>query len=372
MPRTVPASAGEGVNCGAIPSEPLYSSRENSKLRHKQWPVSSAVVLILTCLAPTAGGCRDVHLVRRYLPGRNAVYRVEVRALNTLSADPPQLKSFLPPVPSGVMFQVQDSVTTRSVASDGSAELENRFTQFRIESGAASPGALARTTLKEVDAFAKQLDDQAVTVHYDAQAHLLHLEGADALINSLDAAYRDPAQRLLLLLLDALNGTAFLPDRPGRVGDEWTRSLSSLFGASPDWGVDGKALFRLTGTTRFEGVRAAVIEFEFSNIVTPRLGNAGAAAGTPLLRMAASDRRLEIKIIGNGRGRVLVAKDDGRMLQNQADIHEVLSASLPRPADAAGRAANSGSAGALRVELSTDARLEVNGNGESDGGATRP
>src|SRR6266581_790035 len=44
------------------------------------------------------------------------------------------LKAFLPPLPTDLTTKQQNTVTVRTVRADGSADLENRFDRFDLES----------------------------------------------------------------------------------------------------------------------------------------------------------------------------------------------------------------------------------------------
>src|SRR2546429_4603833 len=62
-----------------------------------------------------------------------AVTGVQTCAL-LICTEPSGLKAFLPPLPTDLTTKQQNTVTVRTVRADGSADLENRFDRFDLES----------------------------------------------------------------------------------------------------------------------------------------------------------------------------------------------------------------------------------------------
>src|SRR5437870_1050169 len=90
--------------------------------------------------------------------------------------------------------------------------------------------------------------------------------------------------------------------------------------------LEGESTWRYSGKARYGQVDAAIIDFRFTDVLTPALGDldrggASAPAKPP-------EKRLNVRVLGRGQGRLLVALDDGRMLQNHANAHHSLKATL--------------------------------------------
>ena len=69
-------------------------------------------------------------------------------------------------------------------------------------------------------------------------------------------------------------------------------------------------------------------------------------------------RRRRSLVIGKAEGRVLLALDDGRVLQNRATLHETLSAHLNGPMSGSLR-----KPGPVSLEIETETVIEENGLG---------
>jgi hypothetical protein len=65
-----------------------------------------------------------------------------------------------------------------------------------------------------------------------------------------------------------------------------------------------------------------------------------------------------MRIDGQGKGRVLLALDDGRVLQNHATIHQTLSARLKSPAPLPYTKSQT-----LKLEVQSDTEMDVEGSG---------
>ncbi|MGD0921828.1 MAG: hypothetical protein ABSA70_08720 [Terriglobia bacterium] len=105
------------------------------------------------------------------------------------------------------------------------------------------------------------------------------------------------------------------------------------------------------------GVKAATIDFHFTNRLRPPLESLRQAR--PLAQLEAQGLGLDIGIDGQGQGRVLVALDDGRILQNHATLRPTLRARLKGATETSLPAA-----GPVTLEVGSETRLEVDSAGE--------
>jgi hypothetical protein len=72
-----------------------------------------------------------------------------------------------------------------------------------------------------------------------------------------------------------------------------------------------------------------VVEFSFVNTVRPSSKALGPTE--PLSQLASHGMGVDMHIDGQGKGKVLLALDDGRVLDYHATIHQTLSARLENP-----------------------------------------
>jgi hypothetical protein len=66
---------------------------------------------------------------------------------------------------------------------------------------------------------------------------------------------------------------------------------------------------------------------------------------------------MDVHINGQGKGRVLVALDDGRILQNHASVRQTMSATLKSPASVAAKDAQT-----LKFEIQSDTDMDIDGS----------
>ena len=99
------------------------------------------------------------------------------------------------------------------------------------------------------------------------------------------------------------------------------------------------------------------MDYHFENSLIP--GEKGLDAGGAMSALDAMGARLDIHISGKGDGRILVALDDGRVLQNHSTLHQTLSALMK------------GKEGLLeagdqipKLEIQADTDLQVEGAGK--------
>jgi len=315
-----------------------------------------AALLVLGGWSPPAHAWgRKVSLARKYRPGQRMVYQTRMQTHATARSNPPGLKAFLPPVPTELSTRQQNTVTVRAVHSDGTAEVENRFDLFEFQSNFADllPEEVQDSARAAQEEFSQRLSGQALTARYDREGKLLSFEGADDLLQELDAPLRETARQILRLFLEQMGGNALYPDRRVKRDEEWKRKLQASPTDAYPFSVDGESTLRFMGKTRYQGVKAAIIDFRFTNLLRPVLKNLRQAG--PLAQLESQGMELDLRIDGQGQGRLLVALDDGRILQNHATLRQTLRARLKGPATVPL------SAGPVTLEVDSETRLEVDG-----------
>jgi len=315
------------------------------------------LVLWVLASAPAAQGWGGkVALVRKYRPGQTMVYATEVRTRAQVDSDPPGLKSFLPPVPTDLTMRQQNTVTVAAVHPDGATDIQHRVDQFEIQTDlAALPENLRDSAKQAQQEFTQRVAGQTLTVHYDRDGRLVGFEGVDKFLEELDAPLREPLRQMLRLFLEQMGGQALYPDHPVKRGEEWTQKLDSLPRGDYPFQVQGKSTLRYSGKTRYHGVKAGIVDYRFENSLTPALDSMRQAGALPPLE--AMGMQLEIQISGQGQGRVLVALDDGRVLQNHSTLHQTLRARLKGKEGSLSPAAQP-----PKLEIRSDTEMVVEGN----------
>jgi len=315
-----------------------------------------AAFLVLGGSLPAHAWGRKVSLARKYRPGQRMVYQTRMQTRATPRSNPPGLKAFLPPVPTELSTRQQNTVTVRAVHPDGTTEVENRFDAFEFQSNFADllPEEVQDSARAAQEEFSKRLSGQALTARYDREGKLLSFEGADDMLQELDAPLRETARQILRLFLEQMGGHALYPDRRVRRGEEWKRKLQAPPTDAYPFSVHGESTLRFAGKTRYQGVKAAIIDFHFTNLLRPVLENLRQAG--PLAQLESQGMQLDLRIDGQGQGRVLLALDDGRILQNHATLQQTLRARLKAPATVPLPAA-----GPVTLEVESETRLEVDG-----------
>jgi hypothetical protein len=110
------------------------------------------------------------------------------------------------------------------------------------------------------------------------------------------------------------------------LNEEWTSKFARQPTAAEPWLVEAESTWRYSGKTRYGQVDAAIIDFRFTDVLTPALGSLhGSGAPVPA---KPPEKRLNVRVLGHGQGRLLVALDDGRILQNHANAQHSLKATL--------------------------------------------
>ena len=140
----------------------------------------------------------------------------------------------------------------------------------------------------------------------------------------IDAPVREPLLQMLRLFLEQMGGQSLYPDHRVKVGEEWSQNLDAHPLKNYPFQVQGKSTLHYSGKTRYQGVKAAIVDYHFENTLTP--ASESLRKGGALPQLEAMGMHLDMQISGKGQGRILVALDDGRVLQNHSTLHQTLSA----------------------------------------------
>lgn len=310
------------------------------------------LLLMMACLSPTLRAGGKVMLVRKYHPGQSIVYATNVSTTSKIESNPPELRNFFPPLPSNLHMNQQSTVTVSQVHSDGAADVQQRFDKFETQSELGSlPENIRDSVMQAQKEVSQRMVGQTLTVHYDHEGRLLDFDGADTLFHDIDAPVREPFLQMLRLFLEQMGGQSLYPDHRVRPGEEWSQSLDAQPLKSYPFQVQGKSTLHYSGTTRYKKVKAAIVDYHFENTLTP--AKEGPHTGGALPQLEAMGMRLDMRISGKGQGRILVALDDGRVLQNHSTLHQTLSALMQdstTPAEVQ-----------PRLEIQSDTQMEVEG-----------
>lgn len=315
-------------------------------------------LLTISCTFPVHAWDRKVNLARKYRAGQTMVYQTKIETHAKIRANPPSLETFLPPLPTEMTTRQKATVTVRAIHADGSVDVENRFDQFALQSNLLErvPENVRDSTRQAQEDFSQRIVGQALTAHYDREGRLVGFEGAEGILEQLDAPLREPLRQVLKFFLEQVGGHEMYPGHPVQPGEEWKRKLAAQpFGKFP-FSSEGENTLRYSGKTKYHGVKAGVVDFRFDNVLTPSPQNL-AQAGS-LAQLQARGMELDIRIDGKGKGRVLLALDDGRVLQNRATLHETLSAHLKGP-----MRGSLPKSGPVSLEIETETIIEEDGLG---------
>ena len=318
----------------------------------------TAALLVLTlvggAVAQGAGG--KVMLARKYRTGLTMVYITKVSTNSKVDSTPPELKNFFPPMPTNLRLNQQSTVTVLSVHPDGAADVQHRFDKFEIQADPASLPENMRDSITQAEQEVSQrIVRQTLTAHYDHDGKLVDFDGADTFFRDIDAPVREPLLQMLRMFLEQMGSQSLYPGHPVKVGEEWTQSLDAQPLKNYPFQVGGKSTFHYSGKTRYQGVKAAIVDYHFENALTPAM--AGLRKDGALPQLEAMGMQLDIHITGKGQGRILVALDDGRVLQNHSTLHQTLSAIMK------GKEGFTPPSGMLpRLEILSDTEMEVDGN----------
>ncbi|MGA2983182.1 MAG: hypothetical protein ABSG32_05175 [Terriglobia bacterium] len=327
-------------------------------LRGPSRPARGVMLLLLLfagiTVAQGAGG--KVLLTRKYHPGESMVYVSKVQTNSKIDSNPPGLKNFFPPMPTNLRLNQQSTVTVSKVAPDGAADVQHRFDKFEIQTDLGSLPENVRDSIAQAQQEVSQrIVGQTLTAHYDHNGRLVDFEGADKLFEDIDAPVREPLLQMLRLFLEQMGGQSLYPDHPVKVGEEWTQNLDAQPLKDYPFQVQGKSILHYSGKTRYRGVKAAILDYHFENALTPALE--GLRKGGALPQLEAMGMHLDMQISGRGQGRILVALDDGRVLQNHSTLHQTLSALMK------GKEGFVAPAEQLpRLEIQSDTEMDVEGS----------
>ena len=330
-------------------------------------PLHWRCVRLLTWLAllalwaplPALARGGQVRLTRRYQSGQKMVYATKMHTKAVIHSEPPELQNFLPPLPTDFTMQQQNTVTVKGVHSDGSADIENHFDKFEFQSDLAErvAGDIRDPAIQAQQEISEHVAGQDIVAHYDRSGRLLKFEGGEGLFEQLDLAYREPLRQALRFFLEQVGGETLYPEHPVKPGQTWKRKLDSPASTAYPYKVEGENTLRYVGKTKVGGVKAAVVECSFVNVVRPALGVLGKAE--PLAQLQSHGLSVDMRIDGQGQGRVLLALDDGRVLQSHATIHQTLSARLGNSAPLLFTKSQP-----LKLEVQSDSEIDVVGAGQ--------
>jgi len=357
MPRHEPGSA-QPASC-PVPRWRDGPGRRTASRRLRGVALATLVALGLSVPLPAFGWGRKVSLARKYRPGQKMVYQTNLRTRAEVHSDPPGLKDFLPPVPTEFSLRQQNTLTIEAVRPDGTADIQNRFDQLEVHSDLPErlPEHLRDSARQAQEDFSRRMAGQVVIVHYDREGRLLGFEGAEEVFQQLDASLREPLRQVLRLFLEQMGGHTLYPDHQVKPGEEWKRKLAAPPTDDHPFSMEGESTLHYAGKTRYRGVKAARVDFRFQNVLTPSLE--GLRRLGPLVQLEARGLGLEIRIDGQGQGRVLLALDDGRVLQNHATLHQTLHARLKNSGDLPLPASQP-----IKLEIQSETELEVEGSGK--------
>jgi len=184
------------------------------------------------------------------------------------------LKNFLPPIPAKLSMNQQSTVTVEKVHPDGAADIQHRFDKFEVSADvAALPENMRESVTQAQQEVARQMVGQTFTVHYDHDGRLVDFEGADNLFKDIDAPVREPLLQMLRLVMEQMGGQSLYPDHRIKVGEEWSQKLDAAPLKNYPFQVQGKSTMRYSGKTRYQGVKAAIVDYQFENTLAPSLDN---------------------------------------------------------------------------------------------------
>jgi hypothetical protein len=321
-------------------------------------PAGGVVLLFLALaqgtVAQGAGG--KVRLARKYRLGQSIVYVAKVSTNTQINSHPAELKNFFPPIPTNLRMNQQSTVTVSQVHPDGAADVQHRFDKFEIQADLeALPGNIRDSINQAREEVSKRIVGQTLTAHYDHDGRLVDFDGADDFFQDVDAPVREPLTQMLRLFLEQMGGQSLYPGHRVKMGEEWPQNLEAQPLKNYPFQVQGKSILHYSGKTRYQGVKAAILDFHFENTLTPAVE--GLRKGSALPQLEALGMRVDMKISGEGQGRILVALDDGRVLQDHTTMHQTLSATMK------GHEGSMTPAELLpRLEVQSDTELDVEGS----------
>ncbi len=332
--------------------------------RAQEVPVTSrraaqAAILLLSsilALVTMGAGGGAVLLTRKYRTGQSMIYVTTVHAISKLDSNPPNLKDFFPPMPTDLRLSQQCTVSVSRVNTDGAADVQHRFDKFEVQTEMGTLPQNVRESVAQAQEEASQrMVGQTLTAHYDHDRHLVDFEGAASFLQHVDAPVKEPLMQMLRLYLEQMDGQSVYPDHPVKVGEQWSHMLDSPPTSDYQFQQQGKSTFQYTGKTRYKGVKAAIVDYHIENALTPALEGLRKDGALPQLESLGA--KLDIKITGKGEGRILVALDDGRVLQNHYKLHQTMSALMKGMEAFVGPSSEP-----PRLEIQSDTEMDVDGS----------
>ncbi len=316
-----------------------------------------ALAIVLAGVPAGAWGGK-VKLERKYRPGESITYESRIHTQATVRSNPPGLKSFLPPLPTELSTRQRNTVTVRATHPEGTTDLETRFDDFEFQSNLFDqlPGDVRESAQRAQEGFSHRMVGQTLMAHYDREGRLLGFEGGEAVLDQLDLPVREAARYLLRLFLAQMGGGALYPAGRVKPGAEWKHALDSPPDDQFPFATQGETTLRYVGKTKYGRTKAAIVDFQFNNSLRPVLTNLRRAG--PFAQLEDMGLNLNLGIEGQGQGRVLVALEDGRVLQQRSTTHQKLRARLN------GGPTGSAASEPLTLEIEAETTLDV----ESPGG----
>ena len=328
-------------------------------MRHWHLRPAGLIALILLVLGGSTsvkGTGGKVQLTRKYRAGLSMVYISKVETNSKMDSNPPTLKSFFPPMPTSLHMKQQSTETVLKVQADGAADVQHRFDKFDVQADlGALPENLRDSITQAQQEMTQQMVGKTLTAHYDHDGKLVDFEGADGLFKDIEAPLREPSIQMVRMFLEQMGGQSLYPDHRLEVGEEWSQNLDAQPAKNYPYHVQGKSTMHYSGKTRYQGVKVAIVDYHFENTLTPALE--GLNSGGALPQLEAMGMHLNIQISGKGQGRILVALDDGRVVQNHSTVHQTLSALMK------GKEGFDAPADQLpRFEIQSDTEMDVEGS----------
>jgi len=315
-------------------------------------------LLGLGAMLPGRAWGAEVILKRRVRSGQKTVYVTKVHTQAAIHCDPPELLDLFPPLPTHLTMQEQNTVTVKAIHSDGSVDLEDHFDQFEFQSNLADrvPANFRDAALKTQQEVNEQVAGQDILARFDRDDRLRWFKGEKDFFQKLDLAYREPFRQALMFFLEQVGGDTLYPDHPVKPGATWKRKLDWAPSAAYPYNVEGENTLRYVGETEVGGVKAAVVEFSFVDVLRP--APEALEKAEPLAQLAAHSLGVDMRIDGQGQGRVLLALDNGRILEDHATLHQTLRAHFDSPTQFPFTKAKS-----LNLDVQSDSQVDLEGVG---------
>ena len=301
---------------------------------------------------PTGGA---IHLTRTYRPDHVMVYDAEITAHILMRSDAPALDSLMAAVPRFIRIRLKNTLTVERVLPDGSAAIRDRLDGLQL---LTQPKGEAGSTQAGVDADVnQQITGQVLTVRYDHNGDLLGITGAQPMLQRLASPTRNVVRLALRALLSQFGGNGLYPGHALHLADTWrSKAVTSVDAVLPA-SFQIERTFQYKGTTRYHGVKAATVDFQFADSLTPAADGHNSDSLLSLLK--ARRVSLAFAMTGGGAGSALVALRNGMILQKYSTFHENLHASLKGVPGA-----ESSGSGVATVDVSAQSSIQISAERE--------